>query len=75
FCFVKFKEVKEVEQLSIKLEEVWLGSYKLRVNLSRYGRNGSKKPGGQRKRVGVRGDGETPVHGVGRDGETPTHAD
>jgi hypothetical protein len=42
FGFVKFKEVKNVEALSERLEDVWLGSYKLRVNLSRFGRNSSK---------------------------------
>ncbi|MCI44762.1 endonuclease/exonuclease/phosphatase family protein, partial [Trifolium medium] len=41
FGFVKFKEVKEVEELSNNLEDVWIGSYKLRINLSRFGRNGS----------------------------------
>jgi hypothetical protein len=29
--FVKFKEVLDVEELSKKLENVWHGSYKLRV--------------------------------------------
>jgi hypothetical protein len=29
FGFVKFKEVEEVEVLSEKLRDVWMGSYKL----------------------------------------------
>jgi hypothetical protein len=38
FGFVKFKEVKEVETLSEKLRDVWMGSFKLWVNRSRFGR-------------------------------------
>ncbi|MCI13704.1 RNA-binding protein 25-like, partial [Trifolium medium] len=37
FGFVKFKEVKNLEALSGRLEDVWLGSYKIRVNLSGFG--------------------------------------
>ncbi|WJX11204.1 hypothetical protein P8452_01842 [Trifolium repens] len=39
FGFVKFKEVKNLEALSERLEDIWLGSYKLRVNLALFGRN------------------------------------
>ncbi|PNX70332.1 serine/arginine-rich splicing factor 2-like protein, partial [Trifolium pratense] len=42
FGFVKFKEVRNVEELSKKLEDVWHGTYKLRVNLARFGRDGNK---------------------------------
>ncbi|MCI03981.1 transcription factor jungbrunnen 1-like, partial [Trifolium medium] len=42
FGFVKFKDVKNLEALSERLEDVWLGSFKLRVNLSRFGRNSSR---------------------------------
>ncbi|WJX34865.1 hypothetical protein P8452_22933 [Trifolium repens] len=42
FGFVKYKEVNNVEELSDRLADVWIGTYKLRVNLSRYGRKGSK---------------------------------
>ncbi|MCH90412.1 endonuclease/exonuclease/phosphatase family protein, partial [Trifolium medium] len=42
FGFVKFKEVKGVEALSKRLEDVWLGTYKIRTNLSRFGRINSK---------------------------------
>jgi hypothetical protein len=38
FGFVKFKEVKSVEALGDRLVDVWLGSFKLHVNLSRFGR-------------------------------------
>jgi hypothetical protein len=44
FGFAKFLEVKNVEELSKSLEEVWCGTYKLRVNLSRFGRTTNKKP-------------------------------
>jgi RNA recognition motif-containing protein len=42
FGFVKFFEVGNVEELSLKLSEVWCGTYKLRINLSRFGK-GDKK--------------------------------
>ncbi|WJX66216.1 hypothetical protein P8452_50795 [Trifolium repens] len=41
FGFVKFKEVKSVEALSSRLEDVWVGTYKLRINLSKFGRKKS----------------------------------
>ncbi|MCH95549.1 endonuclease/exonuclease/phosphatase family protein, partial [Trifolium medium] len=50
FGFVKFKEVKGVEALSSRLEDVWIGSYKLRINLSIFGRNGSSAPMAQGNR-------------------------
>ncbi|WJX31250.1 hypothetical protein P8452_19697 [Trifolium repens] len=43
FGFVKFKEVKEVEALSKKLEDVWWEKYKLRINRARFGKG--EKPG------------------------------
>ncbi|MCI23954.1 RNA recognition motif, partial [Trifolium medium] len=42
FGFVKFKEVKEVDALSDRLEDVWWGNFKLRINLARF-RKGEKK--------------------------------
>jgi hypothetical protein len=39
FDFVKYLEVQKVEELSKKLAEVWCDTYKLRINLSRFGRN------------------------------------
>jgi RNA recognition motif-containing protein len=43
FGFVKFKDVEDVELLSDKLQEVWLGSFKLLVNRSRFARSESKE--------------------------------
>jgi RNA recognition motif-containing protein len=43
FGFVKFKEVEDVELLSDKLQEVWLGSFKLLVYRSRFARSESKE--------------------------------
>ncbi|MCH95313.1 RNA recognition motif, partial [Trifolium medium] len=48
FGFVKFKEVKEVEELSDSLRDVWMGMYKLRVNLSRFGRGEPKEAHSQK---------------------------
>jgi hypothetical protein len=39
FGFVKFKEVKDVEAMSASLVDVWLGSFKLRVNHARFSRS------------------------------------
>jgi RNA recognition motif-containing protein len=39
FGFVKFKDVKEVEVLSDSMTDVWMGSFKLRVNRSRFARS------------------------------------
>ncbi|MCH79854.1 RNA recognition motif [Trifolium medium] len=47
FGFVKFREVKEVEELSDSLRDVWIGMYKLHVNLSRFGRSESKEASSQ----------------------------
>jgi hypothetical protein len=41
FGFVKFMEVKNVEELSRRLGDVWLGTFKLRVNLSRFAKGSS----------------------------------
>jgi hypothetical protein len=38
FGFAKFLEVQDVEKLSGRLDEVWCGTFKLRVNLSKFGR-------------------------------------
>ncbi|GAU29820.1 hypothetical protein TSUD_223660 [Trifolium subterraneum] len=38
FGFVKFREVRDAEELLSRLGDVWLGSFKLRVNLSRFNR-------------------------------------
>ncbi|GAU17929.1 hypothetical protein TSUD_330530 [Trifolium subterraneum] len=48
FAFVKFREVKEEWELSQRLKDVWLGSFKLRINKSHFERKtkkaGSSKP-------------------------------
>ncbi|MCI18892.1 endonuclease/exonuclease/phosphatase family protein, partial [Trifolium medium] len=43
FGFTKFLEVQNVEESSKKLGDVWCGTYKLRINLSRFGRNNNQK--------------------------------
>ncbi|MCI54120.1 hypothetical protein A2U01_0075368, partial [Trifolium medium] len=53
FGFVKFKDVKGVDALSSRLEDVWIGSYKLRINLARFGRNSSKNPASKGKGNGA----------------------
>ncbi|CAJ2656659.1 unnamed protein product [Trifolium pratense] len=50
FAFVKFREVKEVWILSDSLTNVWLGSFKLRVNKSRF----ERKEDGRKSREGRR---------------------
>jgi hypothetical protein len=61
FGFVKYLEVKNVEELSLKLEDVWVGSNKLRINLSFFGRDGKQtstknpKTGEEGKRKPVEG--------------------
>ncbi|GAU27763.1 hypothetical protein TSUD_215740 [Trifolium subterraneum] len=59
FAFVKFKEVKEVEELGECLRDVWIGTYKLRVNRSRFTR--SEASGGQHPEVQVKGPDEKKV--------------
>jgi hypothetical protein len=44
FGFVKYMEVKEVAELSRRLGDVWVGTYKLRVNLSRFAKGSSSTP-------------------------------
>ncbi|MCH79400.1 DUF4283 domain protein, partial [Trifolium medium] len=43
FGFVKFLEVQEVEALSQRMQDVWIGSFLLRVNKSRFNRNEESK--------------------------------
>jgi hypothetical protein len=44
FGFVKFKEVTNVVELSKTLGDIWIGTYHLRINLARFGRNKQKSP-------------------------------
>ncbi|MCI17135.1 RNA recognition motif, partial [Trifolium medium] len=57
FAFVKFKGVKDVDALSERLEDVWSGNFKLRVNRARFDRNDqpphSVTPVVNRKKRGV----------------------
>ncbi|MCI59636.1 RNA recognition motif, partial [Trifolium medium] len=34
FGFVKFKEVKNIVELCVQLQEIWCGNFKLRVNVA-----------------------------------------
>jgi RNA recognition motif-containing protein len=43
FGFVKFKEVLDVEALSLKLEDVWWDNFKLRVNRARFAKGDKKE--------------------------------
>jgi hypothetical protein len=64
FGFVKFLEVKDVEELSRKMEDVWVGSVKLRINLSYFGRDRKKvapKPQMKGEEVGRKGGPEAIV--------------
>ncbi|KAK2368883.1 zinc finger CCCH domain-containing protein [Trifolium repens] len=53
--FVKFKEVKSIEALSSRLQDVWIGTYKLHINLSKFRRNQSKTPKARRNHNGALG--------------------
>ncbi|WJX65781.1 hypothetical protein P8452_50404 [Trifolium repens] len=63
FAFVKFREEKDEEELSRRLEDVWLGSFKLKVNRSRFSRRveakETEKP--NREEVSMEGEGSRPV--------------
>jgi RNA recognition motif-containing protein len=63
FAFVKFREEKNVEELCDSLEDVWFGSFKLRVNKSRFGRKEvvKKQDGEKLKRPESRVDGTSSV--------------
>ncbi|MCH80358.1 RNA recognition motif [Trifolium medium] len=41
FGFVKYKEVKNVVELERSLGDVWMGTFKLRINLSRFAKGSS----------------------------------
>ncbi|KAK2401162.1 hypothetical protein QL285_050778 [Trifolium repens] len=43
FGFVKFKEVEDVEELTERLRDVWVGSFKIWVNRSRFARSENKE--------------------------------
>jgi hypothetical protein len=62
FAFVKYMEAKEMEELRRNMEDLWLGTFKLRINKSRFDR---RDDGGKREeavqRLG-RAFGESNVH-------------
>jgi hypothetical protein len=71
FGFVKYKEVNDVELLSEKLQEVWLGSFKLLVNRSRFARTDSKEASsGRDNEVGKRSTFQPKDAEVGRSFKT-----
>jgi hypothetical protein len=43
FGFAKFREVINVKELLARMEEIWVGSFKLRVNISRFSKGEPKK--------------------------------
>jgi hypothetical protein len=60
FAFVKFKGVKAVEELDGRLDDVWCGSFKLRVNRARFDRNEQTRPeerGNSEKKITNEGKG------------------
>ncbi|KAK2410383.1 zinc finger CCCH domain-containing protein [Trifolium repens] len=61
FGFVKFLEVKDEEDLNWRLQEVWIDTFKLRVNRSRFSRNEVKRSEGNQAhevRLPTRREGE-----------------
>jgi hypothetical protein len=43
FGFVKFHEVGDVRELLSRLGDIWLGVFKLRVNLCRFNKGATRK--------------------------------
>jgi RNA recognition motif-containing protein len=60
FAFVKFRDEIDAVELGERLEDVWLGTFKLRVNVSRFGRkeddNRKKELGDHRKKELLEGE-------------------
>lgn len=44
FSFVRFKDVKNIKWLECMMDSIWIGSYKLRVNLPKFERGIYSKP-------------------------------
>ncbi|KAK2389417.1 putative serine/arginine-rich splicing factor protein [Trifolium repens] len=64
FGFVKFKDVKSIDALCDRLEDVWLGSFKVKVNLARFGRD-RKEVTHQRKGGSIEKKGGAPTVSTG----------
>ncbi|GAU47983.1 hypothetical protein TSUD_272280 [Trifolium subterraneum] len=43
FGFVRFREVRDVEELLSRISDIWIGTYKLRVNRTRFRRDEARK--------------------------------
>jgi hypothetical protein len=43
FGFVKYREVQDLVELLSRLEDVWLRTFKLRINKSRFGKGDTRK--------------------------------
>ncbi|MCI36590.1 endonuclease/exonuclease/phosphatase family protein, partial [Trifolium medium] len=43
FGFVKFRDVRDIESFLITLSDIWIGTYKLRINRSRFRRDEDRK--------------------------------
>ncbi|MCI42191.1 RNA recognition motif, partial [Trifolium medium] len=43
FGFVKFREVRDGGEMLSRMGDIWLGTYKLRVNLSRFNREDNRE--------------------------------
>ncbi|KAL4575099.1 hypothetical protein LXL04_021940 [Taraxacum kok-saghyz] len=50
FGFARFLNVEDRDQMVAKLNSIWLGSFKLRVNPAKYSRNDQKPKGGEEGR-------------------------
>jgi RNA recognition motif-containing protein len=45
FGFVKFRDVRDAEEQLKLLSDIWIGTYKLRVNLARFSKGSTEKEG------------------------------
>jgi hypothetical protein len=57
FGFVKYMEVKDVSVLERKLSDLWMGSFKLQVNISRFAKRSSSSQQQQQQPVHHHPDG------------------
>lgn len=55
FAFVKFREVRWVEELEASLQDVWWGEKKLKINIARFGR----EEGGREEKNGTMNQGKS----------------
>ncbi|MCI17860.1 RNA recognition motif [Trifolium medium] len=50
FGFVKFREVQEAKELPRSISDIWMGSFKLRINLSKFNRRSESSYKGKEKK-------------------------